>query len=235
MDYQDYKAGLKSSAFWFAAKRNLLGNILKKIRPNQNLKILNLGCGTGDDLNVLSQFGEVYLVDINPQALKLIPDNGPAKKILADACELPFADNSFDVIICLDVFEHIANDKIATRECHRLLKPAGRLVASVPAWPVLFSGHDRALGHYRRYSKKSFRALLSCFTEQKINYWGLILFLPALIFRLLLGRKKEAIDQPNLPGFLNFCLLGWLKLENQLISHGLPLPFGLSLIAVCQK
>lgn len=154
MDYEDYKRGTKKSNFWFKAKNHLVEEQFRKLKK-QNLKILNLGAGTGDDLEVLNKFGKVYVIDINKKELDLIKDNDCVEKKVADACKLPYKNDFFDVVTSFDVFEHIERDDIAVKEVYRVLKKGGSLIFSVPAFQGLYSAHDKALAHFRRYSKKS--------------------------------------------------------------------------------
>lgn len=236
MDYQDYQAGQTPSIFWFKAKINLLEILLKKYsKPGEKNKILNLGCGTGDDIEALNNYGDVYLVDVNQKTLDLIPVNLCQQKVLADACSLPFADNSFDQVVLLDVFEHIANDNQAAKEIYRVLKPGGGLIFSVPAFQTLFSGHDRALNHQRRYSKKTLGYLLADFKNLKLNYWNCVFFLPSAIVRLVKNKAEAKVDNLKLPKIIDWFFLLFLKLENQLIKRGIPLPVGLTIVGYCQK
>ena len=162
MDYKDYQAGQTADNFWFRAKYKLIELLMDKNCSSNNqvpLKILSIGTGTGDDLKILDSFGDNYVTDILPEALSLVPDEVCYEKRIADACDLPYEDNFFDIVVSFDVFEHIENDTKAVSEVYRTLKKGGALVYSVPAGPNLFSSHDVALEHFRRYDKKMVRML----------------------------------------------------------------------------
>ena len=164
MDYKDLQAGQTNENFWFKAKNDLIDILIKKVCKNKKqLKILNIGAGTGDDLEVLSKYGKNYMVDIDKNALSIIENKLCEEKKVADACKLPYNDNFFDVVVSFDVFEHIINDKKSVDEVYRVLKNGGVLIFTVPAFQSLFSSHDKALQHQRRYNKKSVKDLLSKF------------------------------------------------------------------------
>ena len=155
MDYKEYENGESASRhFWHRAKNDLIFRLLSKLKK-RNLKILNLGAGTGDDLETLNKFGTVYVTDINENALSLIPNNLCAEKKRCDAQNLTYPNEFFDVVTSFDVFEHIPDDKKAINEVSRVLKKDGHLIFSVPAFQFLYSAHDKALEHKRRYSKNA--------------------------------------------------------------------------------
>jgi SAM-dependent methyltransferase len=237
MDYKDYQAGTQTKHFWFRAKKQLIKNLFLKITADPNatpLRILDIGAGTGDDIEVLHQFGNVHVIDINQQALDLIPNHLVAEKRLGDACHLPYEDQSFDIVAAFDVLEHIEQDTQVVDEIARILKPGGHLLVTVPAHQWLFSAHDRHLNHVRRYSKKMVKTLLSPLNTVTLGYWNGLLFVPAALERL---RNKKQSDgklyQPAAP--INWLLYRTLCVENWLIAHNASLPYGLSLYGIYQK
>ena len=150
MDYKDYQAGQTDDNFWFRAKYGLIKALMEKKslgRDGQRPKILSIGTGTGDDLKILQHFGDNYVTDILPEALAIVPDEYCFEKRIADATQLPYADNFFDIVVSFDVFEHIEDDKKAVAQVHRVLRQGGALVYSVPAGPGLFSRRAVALEH----------------------------------------------------------------------------------------
>jgi SAM-dependent methyltransferase len=86
MDYRDLEAGAKRDFFWFKAKLELIDVVLAKLRSEKELKILSVGCGTGEEIKVLRNYGKVYAVDIEAKALALVPDELCEEKRLADVC-----------------------------------------------------------------------------------------------------------------------------------------------------
>jgi len=234
MDYIDFVAGQTGDNFWFKGKRELIDVLMGKVTGN-DLKILNIGAGTGADLDVLHKYGNIYVIDVNQRALNLIPENMCFEKKECDATNLDYPDNFFDIVCSFDVFEHIKNDKKAVLESHRVLKKGGLLLLMVPAFDFLFSAHDKALLHYRRYSKKKLYELLRIFKYEYLSYWNSILFIPLSILRILKKRSKPKTDYFNLPYVLEKAFLNFLRIENKLIMKDYRLPFGLSLVGVYRK
>lgn len=237
MDYKDLQAGTTNDHFWFKGKTELIRVLLgKSIGPKRDLQILTVGAGTGEDLFILKEFGRICAIDIDENALKLIPTDLVAEKRYADACNLPYEENAFDLVVALDVIEHIQDDKKAVSEILRVLKPGGKFIMTVPAFNILFSAHDKALNHCRRYNRKSLNDILFDFANKKCGYWFFFLFLPAAFFRLLTKNKKSEPSTKNkFPGVLNFAFYLILKLECLFIRMGMVFPFGLTLYAVAQK
>ncbi|MFH1787596.1 MAG: class I SAM-dependent methyltransferase [archaeon] len=235
MDYKEYKSGESIfKHFWHRGRRDLLYTLVLKLKK-KNLRILNLGAGTGDDLEVLNNFGEVYVIDIEKRALDLIPKELYKEKKVCDACDLSYNDNFFDAIISSDVFEHIKDHKKAFEESYRVLKKGGYLIFAVPAFQFLYSSHDRALEHKRRYSKKILRNLLKQFNELELNYWNFFLSLPQGIIKFKNRNAKPKVDSPNFPLSINNIFYQLLRIENYLIKKNFRLPFGLTIIGIYQK
>lgn len=235
MDYKDYKAGC-CSAFWFRAKNDFISSLLSKnLKGRSRLKILSLGSGTGDDLKILSSYGDVYVTDIDEKALSLIPDGLYFEKVCADACSLPYESGFFDVVTSFDVFEHIKDDSKAVSEAYRVLKDGGFLFFSVPASELLFSSHDIALGHERRYNKKTLGKLFSSFPEKRFGFWNFFLFPPLLLFRLFKKNSEPKTDFFRLPKFIDSLFYFLLKAYTFLFGIGIPLPFGVTLAGYCRK
>jgi Methylase involved in ubiquinone/menaquinone biosynthesis len=236
MDYQDYLSGATKDLFWFKAKNGLIEVLLNKLEFENKLKILNLGAGTGDDLSIINRFGETYVIDKNQKALDLIPKDRVVEKKLCDACDISYPDVFFDVVVAFDVLEHIEKDFIALNEIHRILKPSGFFIFTVPAFNFLFSSHDRNLNHFRRYNIKMIRNLLSKFHCLDLGFWVCTLFIPLAIQRLL--KRKEAVlknPYPRLPKIINGFFYYLLTAENFLIKHGIPLPIGTTIFGIYQK
>lgn len=237
MDYKDYLAGKSESNFWFRSRRDLIDFLLKNYLHNlhKKLKILSIGAGTGDELYPLNKFGEIYVIDIEKRALDLIPSGLYKEKKICDARNISYPDGFFDLVVAFDVFEHIKNDKSAVNEAYRVLKKKGTLIFSVPAFQFLYSAHDKALGHKRRYSKNKLKILLKKFNKIKIFYWNFILFLPIVIIRLIRKSSKPKVDNPKLSPFIDKILYKIFKLENFLIKKNFKTLFGITIFGVYTK
>lgn len=240
MDYKDVLLGRTGDVFWFQARNHLIDRILGKLNIS-NAKILNIGCGTGHNMEVISHYGDVYVIDNNDKALELLPKDTYIEKKVCDACNLDYPDNFFDIVVSFDVFEHIQDDTKSVAEVRRVLKPDGKLVVTVPAFPFLFSAHDEYLNHYRRYNKKTLKALLKDFSNVKLNYWNAILFIPnwsIKIFEKVLRHDAKQLRlnyYQALPRFIDRIFYWFLRLEIFLIKNNFPLPFGVSLVGYAKN
>lgn len=239
MDYRDYAAGASHQSFWFKGKLGLIKFLFSQSGvaavDARSLKILNVGVGTGEDLALIARYGQVYAVDVEAQALALVPDSLAVEKTCADVCALPYEDNFFDVVVAFDVLEHIDDHEKAAREIQRVLKPGGYFLLTVPAFNWLFSSHDVTLHHYRRYTKKTLRPILSSFTRISLGYWFFLLFFPAALVRLLdrigLVKSKESWHVTKLDALF----LKVITFENWLMKRGIRFPFGLTVYGMCRK
>lgn len=234
MDYKDYQTGATQQHFWFKAKNDLIDVLLNKITSNKKIQILDVGAGTGDDVKTLHKFGFIHVVDINQDALDLIPNTLVLEKKCCDVCELPYENNLFEVIVAFDVLEHIEKDHQAVSEIFRVLKPGGFFIFTVPAYQWLFSTHDHYLNHVRRYNKTNIKHLLKQFKPIDLGSWLFFLFPLAAISRLLTkNTRKKNETMPH--KFINSLMYVILKLETKLIKKGLRFPWGLTIYGIYQK
>jgi|SRR5688572_8606836 len=236
MDYKDLEAGNTADYFWFKGKTRLVQTFMQKnFGGRTDLRILNIGAGTGDDLKILKDYGKNYVVDIEQRSLDIIDPNLCEEKKLADACALPYAENYFDVVISCDCFEHIRDDIKAIQEVHRVLKPKGMLIFTVPAFQSLYSSHDKALDHFRRYNKKTIKAAMAPFVIRKFYFWNTLLFPPMAFSRILRKNAKPRVDNMKISPWLNSILYRILVVDNFLIRRNLSMPAGLSIVGYCSK
>jgi len=241
MDYRDFKKLNQTGAehFWYKARRILINDLLNLALPvrDPNRKIIELGCGTGIQLPLLAQFGTVEGLDIAPESIALAKRSGFSARVFNIETELLEKD-SLEVIACFDVLEHIKDDALALKKIFEALKPNGILLFSVPAVPWLFSPHDKAASHYRRYSQKEIINKLKAagLTLKTINYWNSWLF-PAIalmrtIKKIINPRGTASSDTKPLPNFINRGLYQILAAETK---SEFKLPWGLSLCGYAVK
>ncbi len=203
------------------------------------MKILDAGCGTGLLTKKMEAFGDVLGIDISPEALKFTKVR-KVKTRKASVDNLPFPDNSFEVIISADVLYHqMVNDQKALEEFLRVLKPEGILILKLPTYNWLRRKYDFFIHTKKRYTAASLKQQLqmACFETLKITYLASFLFLPALL-KLFIEKKLSSggyeSDVKMPPALLNNFLILLFKIENFLL-HFINLPFGLSVLAVAQK
>jgi ubiquinone/menaquinone biosynthesis C-methylase UbiE len=240
MDYKNYTAGYSKSDFWFRSRLDLINIFLQKNLKNSKetpskLKILSIGTGTGEELYSLNKFGEVYVVDIEKRALDLIPAKLCKEKKVCDACNLTYPNDFFDLVVAFDVLEHIEKDRLAVSECKRVLKKGGLFLFLVPAFQFLYSAHDKALAHKRRYSKGQLKRLFNEFSGLHLNYWNFILFLPLVIQRLIKRNSEPKVDNPVKNPIIDSVLYKILRFENFLIKNNFKTPPGITIFGICRK
>jgi len=182
-------AAREDNYWWAEVRWKIVDSLLKKIKlPNkEETCIADIGCGTGFYAQRLQCYGKVTGVDPSPIS-RLYAANRSINVLPGNAENLPFSDNSLNLIISLDVLEHLENDSFALREFRRVLKPGGFLLVSVPAFSFLWTKRDKELKHYRRYRKSQLRAIL---LDEKYVIKCLFYAFFALIPPLLCIKLKE--------------------------------------------
>ena len=234
MDYKDIEAGATEDFFWFKAKLELIDILLAKAGIKNRIKILSAGCGIGRELEVIKKYGDIYVIDIDPRVIARLPDGLCVGKKVDDVCGTNlYPDNFFDMVVAFDLLEHCKDDTLAIKEIHRMLKPDGLFIFTVPAFQSLFSGHDRALRHYRRYNRGTLKEHLSQFKNREAGFWACSLFLPIAIERLL-KRNKTAVYYRPLPAFINNLFYKLLRVENWFIKYRIQLPIGTTIYGIYQ-
>jgi len=224
--------------WWFRVRRELLVLLLNKYQiKNQEMSILDVGCGTGLNSVVLSDFGVVSSLDVSVAALDYCRAKGLTNVYSGSAEELPFHDGSFDVVVAMDVLEHLNDDVKAANEIRRVLKNGGLFICFVPAFQFLWSKQDEILMHHRRYTRFSLINLF-CNGWQKIrvSYFNSFLFLMILCVRFFerFLRLKQRKDEVEKMSFFNKLFYLIFRSELPILSN-FNFPFGVSLLGVFKK
>ncbi|MFN8218942.1 MAG: methyltransferase domain-containing protein [Fimbriimonadales bacterium] len=228
---------LEDRYWWFVARRRLALGLLRRFAARGGT-VLDLGCGTGVVLGELGETGPAVGLDMSPLALGFCRQRGLNGLVLGDGQYLPFARDSFDGLIGLDIFEHIPDDELAFRESFRVLKPGGVLVLSVPAFMSLWGPHDIALMHFRRYRLREAVSRLrkAGFRIEKASYSIFFLF-PLVVIVRFFEKRRKGEAKANLvpvPDWANRLLIALQDLEAKLI-HAISLPWGSSVVVVARK
>ncbi|MCW2847574.1 MAG: methyltransferase [Marmoricola sp.] len=143
-------AALEERHWWYAGRRDVVRERVRGLQPG---RALDVGSGAGGNSAALAELGwSVTALEHSPAAAELAAARG-LSVVRGDARALPFPDGVFDLVMSTDVWEHIDDDVAVAREAFRVCRPGGRLLVAVPAGMDLWSGHDVALGHVRRYAK----------------------------------------------------------------------------------
>ena len=245
--YAELKAQ-QSIHWWFVGKKEI---VLDFARVHANLKedckntILDVGCGMGLMIECLQKYGQVFGVDMEPDAVcycnECMLSQGFNAKVLEGALpdRIPFPDQTFDYIFALDVLEHIREDNEALKKLFSLLRPGGWLVLTVPALMSMWSYNDELNHHFRRYEKEEliFKTEQAGFQVEKCSYYNCFLFAPAWfvrkvknIFRIrtsdVYGKAKKS--------FIN-SLLSTIFISEKYCLRKNSFPIGVSLITACQR
>jgi SAM-dependent methyltransferase len=258
---------LETHYWWFVGRRVIVDGLLREVavcraasHAAMPLRLLDIGCGTGANLPMLRAAagtdGRVVGMDFSALALDFArthldePNSdaaSPVNLLQGDALRLPFPDAAFDIVTMLDVLEHLEDDAGALREVRRVLRPGGAYVWSVPAYQHLWSAHDEALHHFRRYERRCLAQLLrrSGFRVHRLSF-AMSLMPPLAWFwrRFVLPfqprrpreakRHSQGAVLPQLPPPLNAAMIRYLQCEGRLIARR-PLQFGTSLVGVAFK
>jgi ubiquinone/menaquinone biosynthesis C-methylase UbiE len=234
---------LESIYWWFTARLDIFvcffKNLLKRGLIPKNSKILNLGCGTGIQTEIFSRFGEVVSLDYSEDALKFCGIRRLDRLVRADAGKMPFADASFDVVLCFDILEHIESDTEAVSEICRVLKNGGAALISVPALRFLWSSFDEVNWHKRRYRKKEVVKLISKsgLLPVKTSYFNFFLFPLALMRRAYEKVSKRSEEDYYLPktGRLLNCIFKKIFSSEKYFLQHFNFPWGVSVIGIARK
>ena len=239
-DLYDQLWEIEQRHWWFQARRQIVRSLIRRYSrdANKRLRVCDLGCGTGGNLAALADEHDVVGVEYSPQALEYARrrlGDRVRPGSLPDDVDLP--DATFDVVLLTDVLEHIEDDARSAQTALQLLRPGGIVVATVPAYQWLYSEHDARHHHFRRYGKRQFRSLWPAADILLLSHYNTPLFPPAAVLRLanrLLPQRvaSRGLEIPPTP--INWILNRVMASEAGLLGR-VPLPFGLSLVAVVRK
>ncbi|WP_129793595.1 bifunctional 2-polyprenyl-6-hydroxyphenol methylase/3-demethylubiquinol 3-O-methyltransferase UbiG [Sphingosinicella sp. CPCC 101087] len=222
--------------WWYVARRQILHDLIaREVRLPELARILEIGCGTGHNFEMLRGFGRLDAIEVDGEARALASrrlGHAVASSPLPDLNGIP--DRTYHLVALLDVLEHVDGDEAALESIAAKLAPGGRILVTVPAYQWMWSAHDVAHHHKRRYSRASLRAVAQAagLRVQRIGYFNSLLFPVAAAARIagrVIGKKGSDDRLPPAP--LNTLLRAIFGLERHLIGR-VSLPAGVSLFAV---
>lgn len=235
----DRMRDLEQTHWWFTARREILAAEIARLDLPEKPRILEVGCGTGGNLRMLAHFGEACGLEPDPESRRYAAAQTGVEVFEGALPDTPGSlRGQFDLVVAFDVIEHVADDRAGIAALRELLKPGGRLMLTAPAHPWLWSSHDVAHHHHRRYRPRGFRGLFegAGLDVSRLSYFNTALFPVIAAARLLKpvlgGRSND--DEMAGPEWLNRVLhrifaaeAGWLRRTN--------LAFGVSLLAVARR
>ena len=226
--------------WWFVARRKIIFHFLKNhLQANNHDQVLEIGAGTGGNLAMLQNFGNLHAMELDANAIKYANEKNICEvRQGALPNKIPFKQK-FDLIVMADVLEHIEEDTKALQAVKQILKDDGKLLITVPAYPFLWSEHDVVSHHYRRYTKSHLCSLLvqSGFYVKHSTYFNTFLFPAVLAVRILsqLIKSESPKSDISMPSkWVNQVLKIIFQSETGFLSK-LSFPFGVSLMALSEK
>lgn len=232
---------IEGSHWWFIGRRKIIESVVERVfttGPSGTPRILDIGCGTGANLEMLGRYGDAEGVDISTEALGFCRDRGLRAVQQGAAEDLPFENEKFDLVTALDVLEHLDDDIAGLREMRRVLKPGGRAFVFVPAWQFLWGVQDDVSHHRRRYTLPELRRAMCAagFNIETATYANFTFFVPILLGRLLMritGLRPESENRINIPA-LNGVFGRILGAESVLLRY-CNVPIGVSALCVGRR
>jgi 2-polyprenyl-3-methyl-5-hydroxy-6-metoxy-1,4-benzoquinol methylase len=223
--------------WWWRARERLILDTVRRNRPGGGWRsILDVGCGAGLLFDALAELGDVEGVEADPQLARVAGKH--RARIHVGRFDASFRPGKrYSLVLMLDVIEHLPDPVAALRHARELLAPDGVLVATVPAFPLLWTTHDDLNHHLTRYTKRSFAVLASQAGVRvaAARYFFHWVFPAKLAVRLLEAMIPRRPSPPRVPpGWINALAYGYTRIEQRLITP-LGLPFGSSLLVVGRR
>jgi SAM-dependent methyltransferase len=232
---------VEQSHWWHTGRRKIIASFVEDICrrvTDRRPRILDVGCGTGANLLMLSKYGDAEGVDVSEDALSFCHERGLEQVKLGAAEALPYEDGTFDLVTALDVVEHLDDDLAGLREMRRVLRPGGRVLLFVPTFMFLWGLQDDVSHHRRRYRMPELRRVLeqAGFEVERTTYANITFFMPILLMRKLMrltGIKAETENIINVSA-LNGVLGSMLGAESFVLRY-MNIPFGVSGLCVARN
>ena len=229
---------VEQSHWWHTGRREILASFVEDLCrqvTDRRPRILDVGCGTGANLLMLSKYGDAEGVDVSEDALAFCRERGLENVKLGAGEELPYEDGTFDLVTAFDVVEHMDDDLAGLTEMRRVLRPGGRVLLFVPAFMFLWGLQDDVSNHRRRYRLPELRRVLeqAGFEIERTTYANITFFLPILFIRKLMrltGIKASTENNINVTA-LNGFLRRLFGTESWILRY-INLPFGVSALCV---
>ncbi len=239
--YESDTLAMEDRHWWYRGRRRIVSDTVASLPLPRLAEILDAGCGSGRNLQVLARYGAVTGLEPSGTSLEVAQQRGIGTVVPGSIEAMPFADDSFDLAASLDVIEHV-DDSAALRELLRVVHPGGHLLLTVPAYPVLWGPHDVANHHRRRYTCGSLLAAATAtgWAPVRTTHFNALLLPAAAVYRLAsrirsAGNGERSRDFDSTPAWLNAVLERPLLAEAALLRTERRIPAGLSLMAVFRR
>lgn len=228
--------------WWFVGRRAVIDALLDRLPLAAGSEVLEAGCGTGGNFFMLERRGKVSAFEPSVIARDIASrkrEHAPVVVVDGELPDrLPFEAGSFDLVVALDVLEHIERDQDALISLVSMAKPGGYILVTVPAHPVLWGEHDRRLHHVRRYRRRELKRICGATgcDLQLFTAFNTILAPIAVTLRLLERIAPISFgNQERMPPVLINRVLGWLFALEGWIVRRMPLRFGVSYAVILRR
>jgi len=231
-------ADVEDVMWYYRALHRHVGAAVATVAP-AGAAVLDAGCGTGGLLRALRRLRPDWRlagVDLSPLACALTRERTGALVLEGSVERMPFGTATYAVIASCDVLCQVGDPLRALAEFRRVVRPGGVLVLTMPAYPWMYSYHDRQVGNLRRYTRGELADLLRAadWRPVSLTYWNMLPFPLAVLRRKVLPAAEGESDVRLYPPWVEGTFDAMMKLEHRWISAGQPLPFGSSLLAVAR-
>ncbi len=236
----EVEAEIEQHHWWFVNRRRLFAQIVAGLDLRSGSRVLDVGTSTGTNLRLLRELGfsQVMGLDMSLLAARFCRDKGLGPVLVGSAQDLPFASARFDLVLATDIIEHLDDDLGGLREIERVLLPGGWMLLTVPAFPSLWSPHDEAAHHKRRYRLESLRQKVAQagLTLHDSYYFNFLLFPSIWLARQVMAglrlpvRNENELNTPLMNRVLDLVFSIDVKLAPRL-----RVPFGVSALVLARK
>jgi SAM-dependent methyltransferase len=224
----------------------MITEIVDSLPKGADFRLLDAGCGTGQMTKLLEEYGNAVGLEIAPEAIALARKRGVRNVVQGSISDPPFEAGSFDLVLSLDVIEHVDHDIQILSSLFEVVKPGGHLIVTVPAFEALWSEHDEINQHKRRYRVPQLKAMLeeSGFAVDRITYCNSALFVPVLVtrkaktwWRRVRGLNRGDGPESDLafyPKPINELFYRILSAEKKIMKR-VDMPVGVSILAIARR
>ena len=228
--------------WWYLIRRRLLEFGIEAYNNlDKTIRILDLASACGNNIIACRKYGPTFGIDISDNSINFCKEKRIDTIVQGNVENLPFEDKSFEVVVAFDVFEHVTRDFNCIRETVRVLKTGGHLLVNVPAFMALYSKHDQAFEHLRRYTKPGLTRKLENYGLTVLfgSYWSCFILPGVLLQRKVisrcLGRPIQSDFNIQLPKAVNKTFTALSKLEYWIMTCRFSFPFGVSFYCIARK
>lgn len=233
-------ARLQDDHWWYLGRRRLFGELLRGLDLPTDSAVLEVGTSAGTNLRMLRELGfsDVTGLDFSDEAIRLCAENGLGPVRKGDITAMPFAADTFALVLATDIIEHVEDDARALAEIARVLAPGGAALITVPAFPSLWGLQDVVSNHKRRYRMRHLAARVAgagLVIERRFHF-NYLLFAPIWAARQVMKVMRHGFvseSEVNTPT-MNRVLAALFRLDVATAPHLCP-PFGVSILALARK